>query len=290
MGTQPNRLKLGGSRIACKNHPAKSDQKPPEISPARRLEAWENGEVIPTYNQLELLANAYRRPAITFLLPYIPKQSVQYADFCTVSENKHAHHSPEFAAFLRQVTILQRELIPLVQEELSNPLPYVGSVKINTFELSNFTIKNIADNIRNILDISFEQQLKAHDPPELLRMLRERAESVGIFTLVAGDLGTHHTKISPEEFRGIALVNPFAPVIVVNPYDNKSARVFTFVHELVHIWLGDGGISNVNEIDIFGQVNETEIFCNKVAVEFLMPEKYIESMWQNQGQLTNYCK
>ncbi len=80
-----------------------------------------------------------------------------------------------------------------------------------------------------------------------------------------GNLGSHHTAIDVEAFRGFALADDVAPFIVLNDQDARSAWSFTLIHELAHLWLGTTGVSGV-----FADA-QIEKFCNDVAGSFLLP-------------------
>jgi Zn-dependent peptidase ImmA (M78 family) len=86
-----------------------------------------------------------------------------------------------------------------------------------------------------------------------------------VFVLLLGNLGSHHTNIDAEVFRGFAVADPLAPFIVINDQDARPAWSFTALHELAHLWLGATGVS--------GQSLEAQIerYCNDVAGEILLP-------------------
>jgi Zn-dependent peptidase ImmA (M78 family) len=81
----------------------------------------------------------------------------------------------------------------------------------------------------------FRAQRTAEDA---FKYLRTQVERTGVFVLLIGNLGSHHSNVSVEVFRGFALADDVAPFIVVNDQDAKVAWSFTVLHELVHIWLG----------------------------------------------------
>jgi len=56
---------------------------------------------------------------------------------------------------------------------------------------------------------------------------------------------------------------------VINDQDARTAWPFTAVHELVHLWLGQTGISGTDS------ENKIERYCNDVAGEFLLPTSEI---------------
>ena len=94
-----------------------------------------------------------------------------------------------------------------------------------------------------------------------------------MFVLLLGNLGSHHTNIPADIFRGFALADPIAPMIVINDGDARAAWSFTALHELVHLWLGATGISG-------GDVAVgVEQYCNDVAGEILLPYKELRQLF-----------
>lgn len=86
-----------------------------------------------------------------------------------------------------------------------------------------------------------------------------------MFVLLAGNLGSYHTSIPVDVFRGFAIADPIAPFVVVNDQDSKSAWSFTLLHEMAHLWLGTTGVSGSRGEQAIEQ------FCNDVAGELLLP-------------------
>jgi Zn-dependent peptidase ImmA (M78 family)/transcriptional regulator with XRE-family HTH domain len=243
---------------------------------AERLEEWESGEPFPTRRQAENLARAYYRPIVTFYLKSPPVQSEETPDFRTVGDHATASDGNVLAALLRRTRARQREIVELLTEDEDevNPLPFVGRFRPSA------NASDVAADIRREIGIDFETQRSFRDRDTLFRGLRRKAEDVGIFVLLQGNLGSYHTDIEPEEFRGIALVHPIAPFIVVNGNDAKAAHTFTLLHELAHIWIGQSGISNLSPFSGKNEGGDVETFCNLVAAEFLMPEAPFQEVWR----------
>jgi Zn-dependent peptidase ImmA (M78 family) len=247
----------------------------PGKTPEERLGAWENGELAISLRQLESLAKAYHRPVLTFFLPAPPVKKQSAVDFRVVRDDKKGGDSPEFAAFMRRIETLHEDLIALVEEEGGEAIPFVGSLTTVT------PVTQAAASIRRVLGFSVDDQRQVQGKGNLLKALRLRIHDAGIFTLLEGDLGSHYTKILPNEFRGIALCHPKAPLLVVNPNDAKAAQLFTILHELTHVGLGDSSISNLSAWNYFNETgyNAIETYCNNVAAEFLVPAKEILSLY-----------
>lgn len=139
---------------------------------------------------------------------------------------------------------------------------------------------SVAAKIRVTLGVSTADQRRAKDTGSLFSLLRTAAEKAGVYVLLLGDLGSYHSDISEDVFRGIALADDIAPFVVINDNDAIPARSFTLLHELAHIWIGASGISGpmrgIPE-------NSIERFCNEVAGQFLLPPNALEKIAPVQG-------
>jgi len=89
--------------------------------------------------------------------------------------------------------------------------------------------------------------------------------------VLAGNLGSHHSNVSLEEFRGICIADPVAPLIVINPNDTLRARIFSLLHEFCHILLGISGVFNDAGVTAVVHSRAHEKLCNAVAAEYLVP-------------------
>ena len=87
-------------------------------------------------------------------------------------------------------------------------------------------------------------------------------------------------RLDLEEFRGFVLVDEWAPLIFINGSDYPAAQLFTLIHELVHLLLGKGGITDAEMFS--SHSSKTERFCNQAAAEFLVPEKELKEKWNGK--------
>lgn len=246
-----------------------------------RLEQWETGQEIPARSQVAKLAKAYYRPVLTFYMRTPPAQAEPIHDFRTLADLPVDENGTVLQTLVRRLRARQQEVIELLTEEADGvrPLPFVGRFQEPT------SPEVVAADIRQVLGFDFEAQRALRDRDTLFRVLRQKAEEAGVFVLLQGDLGSHHTAIEPEAFRGIALADPIAPFVVINSNDAKAARTFTLLHELAHIWVGSTGISNLSPFAGREEAPNLEAFCNRVATEFLMPKGFFLEAWEQvQGQ------
>lgn len=237
------------------------------VSAADRLIALEAGKAVPTRPMLVRMAKLYRRPLLTFYLSAPPRRADRGQDFRTLP----ADHAPADEALLdtliRDVCARQSLVrAALEDEEEAGPLSFVGSKDMID------GVPSVLSSIRDTLQISLLEFRSQSSPQEAFRLLRGGAEKAGIFVLLMGNLGSYHTAIDLETFRGFALADEVAPFVVINDQDSRAAWSFTLLHELTHIWLGQTGVSGARaELAI-------EQFCNDVAGEFLLPEEELNQI------------
>lgn len=69
----------------------------------------------------------------------------------------------------------------------------------------------------------------------------------------------------------------------LNNADAKAAQLFTLIHELAHVWLGKS--AGFNQDQLLPASNETEILCDRVAAEFLVPAHILREFWKDLADI-----
>lgn len=230
---------------------------------AEKLRAFESGERAPSPSQIAKAASVYRRPLITFYLAEPPRQADRVKDFRTTGGNLSSQAEGLLDSLLRDLRARQQLLRAMLEdEEEAVALPFVANSDMKQGAMRT------AHEIREALGVSVDEQRTAKGTAGLFKLLRSAAEQIGIFVLLLGDIGSHHSDIGEHVFRGIALVDDVVPFVIINDNDARPARSFTLMHELAHVWIGASGVSGPLETMSVGAV---ERFCNDVAGEFLLP-------------------
>ena len=238
-------------------------------SAAEKLDEMERGERFPTRNQLVKFATVYRRPLLTFYMSAPPRQASRGEDFRTLPYAVSPRESATLDALLRDIRARQAMVKSLLEdEEETTALAFVGSARLEDGPQA------VVDRIAERLGFSITAGTRRHGTPDdLFRELRRRTEAAGLFVLLVGDLGSHHHTISERVFRGFAIADPIAPFIVINDQDATTARSFTLIHELAHVWLGQSGVSGAPSETVPSTPHgRIEAFCNDVAGKFLLPD------------------
>jgi Zn-dependent peptidase ImmA (M78 family) len=228
--------------------------------PVARLASLETGESEPTRPMLVKMAKLYRRPLLTFYMAAPPRKGNRGQDFRTLPKDYSRSDDALLDVLIRDTLARQAMVRAILEdEEETKMLPFVSSSRISN------GVENVLASIKMTLKFDQVGFYSQPSPDEAFNMLRAKVEAVGVFVLLIGDLGSHHTKMDTGIFRGFALADQVAPFIIINDQDSHAAWSFTLIHELVHLWLGQTGISGAtSDIDI-------ERFCNDVAGEFLLP-------------------
>jgi Zn-dependent peptidase ImmA (M78 family)/transcriptional regulator with XRE-family HTH domain len=232
------------------------------ISAVNWLTALESGEIAPTRSMLIKMAKQYHRSLVVFYMSRPPQKGNRGQDFRTLPQGFSPESNALVDALIRDVQARQGIIRSgLEDEEEIEPLPFVKSMQIGD------DIPVLLETIKKALKFDLVEFRKKMSPQDAFGYLRACVESIGIFVLLIGDLGSHHTDIGLEAFRGFVIADDIAPFIVINDQDSKAALSFTLIHELVHIGLGQTGVSNLN------YEKSIEQFCNDVASEFLLPRE-----------------
>ena len=233
------------------------------VAAVDRLSALEAGEASPTRPMSERMAKQYRRPLLTFYMPAPPRKGERGRDFRVLPEGHSETAEALLDALIRDIRARQSMVRALLEdEEETRPLPYVASMRMSD---------GVAAVVASIRETLRDKPLRSTNQ-ETFPVLRARAEAAGVFVLLIGNLGSHHTAIDVETFRGFALADEIAPFVVINDQDAQPAWSFTLLHELAHIWLGQTGVSGA-----FAEA-AIEEFCNRVASEFLLPSEELEEI------------
>lgn len=240
-----------------------------DIAAVDRLASLETGETKPTRPMLVKMAKQYRRPLLTFYMSDIPKKGDRGEDFRTLPEAVQSTQAGLIDALLRDIRARQALVrASLEAADEAEPLAFVGSMKRSQ------GVAAVVASIARVLSFdrtAFRQRGKknlVHGFP----YLRGLAEAVGIFVIMVDNLGSHHTTIDVDLFRGFALADEVAPFVAINVNDAPAAWSSTLVHELAHLWIGASGVSG-------GTAEKTiEKFCNDVASEFLLPNDELRDL------------
>lgn len=242
------------------------------------IDAWKQGAKQPTVSQLHTISNRLHVPfGYFFMEEPIDDTPPIYAKRTVGSQQPQGRPSRDLVDTIDQMTAIQDWAR---QDRIDNEgtrLEQVGSRTIN--DDSNL----IAEDIRRALKIDehWYRRSGLHEPAKAFKLLRERAEGTGILIMQNGVVGNNTRRpLDPKEFRAFALIDPYAPLIFINRTDEpETARLFSLVHELAHVWLGTDELYNDTALPT--GVTRLEQVCNEVAAAMLLPDGDFLKAWQS---------
>lgn len=229
------------------------------------LDKFLSGDKLPTYNQLEKIAGLINIPTGLLVLQRQINVNTQRLSFRTPDSARVDQMSAE----LRDTIIEMQEKQSFLQEQIDDEI----SLSDDLLRQSKDHM-TIADAIRGKLQIPVNHRAHSKDNP--VRYFRTKTSSAGVFIFFNGKIRDNtHRPLNPKEFRGFSLKSSKAPIIFINQKDSPNAQLFTLVHELVHLFIDDEGISHKAEQRDFDHTQE-EALVNRVTAEILVPRVLFE--------------
>ena len=238
---------------------------------------WINGVKKPTIKQLETFTHKVHVPFGYMFMQEPPNEELPIPFFRTGATPRdkvslNVYHT------IQLTKDRQNWLTNYLQESGYADLDIVGRYNVKS------DYKEIANDIRNTLNLHVNWASKHTTWEQALDYLTLQIEEIGIIINFNGIVGNNtRRKISVEECRGFVLVNKKAPFLFINSTDAKAAQMFTLIHELAHIWLGES--AGFDNKQLLPADDPTEILCDKVAAEFLVPEIFFREKWKNSQNI-----
>lgn len=237
-------------------------------NPLERLAGWEEGTDRPSVSQLRQLARIYKRPLAVFFLREPPLDFMPLRDFRRLGEPVVSQAlSPALRFELRRATGVRDVALDLLDLDPQND---------TKFELSGSVSDDpdlLAARIRDALEVPAHVQRSWSGSYEPLREWRHRVERLAVLVLQASG-------IDLEEMRAFSVAEFPVPVICLNSSDHPNGRIFSLMHELVHLVLHRGGICKWEGSGDTGQKGlDIERFCNRVAGAILIPKEDLLEDW-----------
>ncbi len=229
-------------------------------SAVEKLAAIEAGKKAPTRPQLLKMSQQYKKPLLSLYMREPPIRGNRGEDFRTLPAGLPPQNNAYLDVLILDVQARQSLLREtLVQDDDAEPVQFVGTLRMEQ------GVKHAANMLRELLQFDLGAFQGQKTVADAFKYARGQVEATGVFVMLIGNLGSYHTNISTSTFRGFALADEIAPLIIINDQDAKSAWSFTLLHEIVHLLLAQTGVSNVYAD------NQIEKFCNDVASEILLP-------------------
>ena len=238
-----------------------------------QIAAWEAGNALPSYRQLESMAEEFRVPVAVFFFPEAPNVPPIQETFRTLPKTEFERLPRRIQQLLRKAKAFQLGLIELCQGRNPAARLITREVEFN----ARMSVDTMAARVRSYLGISLEQQATWRDDEQALKEWRQLIHSVGIFVF--------KDAFRDESFSGFSLYDEVFPIIYVNNSAAKTRQIFTLFHELAHLLFQTSGIDPLDDDYVEhlpDQPKQIEVLCNRFAAQFLVPERAFETAFAGQ--------
>jgi len=211
----------------------------------------------PKSDLLRSVARELVLPPFAFYMQRLPTLEEAIPDFRSPVPEPGAK-SRETIEAIRLAEGIQRTLIELKAPGVSALPKFVATTDE---EIDRFALK-----ARAHFSITLDDQRDAKDARSFYVLVRRKIEEHGIVVL--------QDSFPREDGSGFCLAHKTHPLILINSkLQTRARRLFTLVHELGHVLMGQTGIS-----DPFVRRNTIERRCNRFAGSFLAPQSFVISL------------
>ncbi|MGZ8396117.1 MAG: helix-turn-helix domain-containing protein [Rhodoplanes sp.] len=236
----------------------------------RHIQDWESGNSSPTYPQLEALAEILKVPIAVFFFSEPPDIPSISKTFRTLPDVEFEQIPSQIQLLLRKAKALQLNLIELTGGRALSDRLITRDLPFN----AETDLVVAAEQVRDFLGISLSMQQAWGDDESALKEWRRVLLSSGVYVFKDAFRNT--------EYSGFCLYDDVVPIIYVNNSSAKTRQIFTLFHELAHLLYRTSGIDTLHDeyVDhLQNDARKIEVFCNRFAAEFLVPERvFIEEL------------
>jgi len=239
------------------------------------LKKWMNGEKSPTFNQLEDFSKKTRIPLGYFFLKTPPIEECKLLEYRTVDSAAIQTLSRDLFDTVRQMENVQEWMREYLVGSGAEKIDFIGTLNHNS------DVITVAANIRQLLRLNMNWYENSSSLDNSFKILREAVSAIGVIIMMSGIVGNNTRRnLNIEEFRAFTLIDEYAPLIFINSADSKGGKIFSLLHELIHIGAARNNLYNAGQ-DYYPLVNPIETFCNGVTAEIIVPLELFKLKWQS---------
>lgn len=219
------------------------------------LDSWLDvtSETLPTIQQAKKIAKCLHIP---FAAMYMNRNDIKLKSIPSIRNFRTVLNPDNIDDSLLNLTIIdlltERDFLIEAKKELG-----INSELFCPKVPESNSPKIWADKIRQYFSLDLKAQYDFSNARQFYLYLRSKIEKKGIFIQCFKGLEI-------ESIRGIAIYDNIMPVIGINNIDRHPGKIFSILHEIVHIY------------------KRQSSFCNAVAGEVLVPTEAIQTILNDE--------
>lgn len=242
------------------------------------LQSWESGTEQLTLSQTKKIAKKYK-VSVPFLYQ---KQTPKKHRFKSIvdfrSEKQQEYFSDRLHLAIKKAHFHQTWMSDFLQSGGQVPLEWIGRFS------NSSSVDEIAEECRNWLNIKQEEITVSKDDKAAFDYWVGKIEEKGV--IVASNHTHNAYKIDRKEYSGLVLYDRYAPLILLNPKDKPSRKIFTLLHELAHLLVKPESCLSLVDFRINeNEYDALEVFCNNISSAILIDKNGINQFWEEQASV-----
>lgn len=240
---------------------------------------WLDGKKKPTFRQVEELSRKSNIPLGYFFLQQPPSEHIPLLEYRTVDSVKISNPSRDLIDTIKDMGAVQGWMADYRKERGFEQVKVAGSLK------GKNKPESIARKMREDLGIKASWYQDLNDSRQSFRFFRNKLEENAVLVMMNGVVRQNtHRPLNSNEFRAFAMSDKWAPLIFINANDSHGARLFSLLHEAVHIWMGENDLYN-DRHETVSHDKGLEALCNAAAAEILVPIEDLKKMWEETSNV-----
>jgi len=235
-----------------------------------KLAKWESGSDFPTYPQLKVIGEFYRKPIAVFFFPQPPALKHLPSSCRTLPEDIYSQFSRSMVKLMDKARAMQINLYELNASK--NPASNV----LTKMSFNSTDIFYIASQLRKLFDVDLDFQKRIRKKEDAFEYWRECFYSFGVYVF--------KDAFKDSSISGFCIYDSEFPLIYINNSFSASRQIFTLFHEAYHLISKTSGVDFFNDTELLHYnftSKEIEIACNRFAGAFLVPNEDFKKLTHN---------
>lgn len=248
---------------------------------AKNLISWSEKVKAPTFNQIEDASKATGIPLGYFFLETPPKEDLSLVEYRTVDSVELITPSRELVDTMHNMELVQNWVHDQLVVEGASKLFFIGILA------EEKSTTRAATGVREILNLNIDWFKQSAGARDSFARLRKAMNDIGVIVMTSGIVENNTRRpLDINEFRAFAMNDDVAPLIFVNGNDSENAKLFSLLHEFVHLCIGQSSLFN-ERYSLGQRVSQRETICNAVAAEILVPQDLFVKAWRSEVENSN---
>lgn len=248
--------------------------------------SWIESKKNPTLIQLKKFSKSIKIPFSYLLLPNPPEENIELIKFRTCNNDNYIPSR----SLIDTINIMESRQEWMKDYRRNNGQNTKISF-INSIDLSNIDdnkILEVASEIRKILKID---DFDCKTDKDFFKYIRKNISNSGVLVMQNGIVANQTKRhLDVNEFRAFTLIDYISPLIFINNQDSVRAKIFSLIHEFIHLLCGTNELLNDDPSSSMKNDKKEEQIINNLTAKVLMPSNKLKRDYQQSKDIEKISK